>query len=94
MTPTNMFTNNFTRYSDAPVEVGMIRYVGSPVAGEDVAACVVTKILPSIRVWDPEYRRHLVSYPYKIRRATKAEEVAYLALPAHSAASAAYRAEG
>lgn len=97
----NQFTNNFVRGADMweLVEVGMIRYVGSPVAGEDIAACVVTKILPSILVYDPECGRRVRVQQYQIRRATGAEEAGYRALLAPRSAgiglgaAADYRAE-
>lgn len=82
------------RFSDAPVEIGMIRYVSSPIAGESVAACIVISTEAPVRIFDQEERCYCRSYPYRVRRATEAEEAAYLALPRHSDASNAYRAEG
>lgn len=72
---------NTLRHGDHPVEIGMIRYVSSPVAGEGVAACVVTNVLPTERYYDPEHRCYASDYPYHVRRATEAEEREYLALP-------------
>lgn len=73
-------TNANLRYSDTPVEIGMMRYVRSPVAGENVAACVVIGTEEPLRTYDPEERCYRHSYPYRVRRATAAEEAQYLAL--------------
>jgi hypothetical protein len=73
-------SENYIRYSSRPVEAGMIQFVRSPIAGEGAAACVVTQTLPTKSVYDPENQCWIRSYPYRMRRATTAEEQEYLAL--------------
>lgn len=68
------------RYSfNEPVEVGMIRYVAFQ-PGEKAAAHVVISVESPHKIWSEEYRSHETAYPYRVRRATEAEEAAYLAL--------------
>lgn len=82
------------RYSDNPVDVGQIVYCGDGNGG--VACHVVTATaggaLGARRVYDAEERSHVISYAYAVRKATEAEEDAYLALPRPQAYS--YRVLG
>ena len=66
------------RYSETPVEIGMVRYVGVD-GGNEVAAHVVTELLGTVPYYDPEERRHFTSYVYTVRRATEAEEALHTA---------------
>lgn len=86
-------TKTNLRYADAPIEIGMIRYVSSTVVGEDVVACIVISAEAPIRIFDQDERCYRHSYPFRVRRATKDEEAAYLTLPRDIAATT-YRAEG
>jgi hypothetical protein len=75
------FTKTDIRYSNNPVEIGMIRYVGSLVPGEDIACHVVIEVMAPRKVWDPEFRCFSTDYPYRVRRATKAEQAEHEAEP-------------
>jgi len=84
-----MTTN--VRYSNTPVEVGMLRYVGDGEGG--ISAHIILDLLPKLRVWDAEEQHYRASYPYTVRRATPAEESAYLAyLDANGRRGEAWRA--
>lgn len=81
-------TKTYKRYSDDPVEIGMIRYVGMGEPLGPTYCCVVTKIdgegLGEQRVWDEEFRCWGVTYVYLCRRATSEEEAVYKAIPSYS----------
>ena len=71
------------RYSDNPVEIGMVRYVSVTDGMESmtVGCHIVTVLEPSRLVWDPECQVWTTIYPYRVRPATAHEEMDYLALP-------------
>ncbi len=64
------------RYSDEPVHVGMLRYVGGD---NGVAAHIITELLPPKQFWDVEHRQQATTYPYRVRPTTEAEETTYSA---------------
>lgn len=71
--------NKHTRYSDNPVNVGDVHYVGVTGSSGKVAAHVVVKVLDREKVWDAEYKEWGYTYPYIVRLATTEEESAHLA---------------